>query len=580
MSKALVVMSRHLLILGCSSTKLDTSNLLPALTRYAGPFYKVINNYLRNSYWPKDLSIGVLSAKYGLIGGLTPINYYDLRMDKERALAHKEAATETLLQWSAKHTKLSLILGKDYLPALNLDALGRTNIKADIADGGIGVKLNYLHNTLRQFTSMPKINLPHKAKSRPLYFLPDWDDMLDVNFDFKKDKFSHPERDQRIEKHCSQIMKPDRICDGILVSLAQHQRTTGVLKKFEPTDIQSLAPESIREKYGLAEDQWAFGDCGAFSYVNEERPTITVEQAISMYQLYGFDIGASVDHIPVPEIITEEGKQTLSLQARQGRVTVTKNNAIEFIELHKERKCTFTPMGVMQGLTAQSYGDQLLEYIEMGYSHIALGGLVPRSDKDIVEIIEKTNKARKRLKPSVNEGLWIHLFGIFRPKIQDFIQASRISSFDSATYFRKAWLRSDQNYLGTDGEWYAAIRVPTTSDPRTIKRLEKSRLPINVLQALEKAALKALHSYGKGRGSLSSTLDAIANYDFLLDRSDDHGSNLIEAYERTLRSRIWEKCPCSVCKELGINALIFRGYNRNKRRGAHNTRELFRKLKG
>ena len=64
----------------------------------------------------------------------------------------------------------------------------------------------------------------------------------------------------------------------------------------------SLAPRSVRDFYSLQDDQWAFGDCGAFSYVAEEAPTISVEQAVSLYDLYDFNLGASVDHIPVPEI--------------------------------------------------------------------------------------------------------------------------------------------------------------------------------------------------------------------------------------------------------------------------------------
>jgi queuine/archaeosine tRNA-ribosyltransferase len=331
----------------------------------------------------------------------------------------------------------------------------------------------------------------------------------------------------------------------------------------------------------LAENQWAFGDCGAFSYVNEDRPSVSVEEAAAMYQLYGFDLGASVDHIPVPEIITADGKKkTLSIAERRGRILVTQRNAETFIELYKKHRYTFAPVGVIQGLTAESYGRQLHRYVEMGYRHIAFGGLVPRSDADIVEIIEKIRKARAALPKSVDDFLWTHLFGVFRPKIQKVIRQAHITSFDSATYFRKAWLRSDQNYLGTDRNWYAAIRIPLTSDPRTRKRLKGTGLKLEELERREKLALKALQEYGKHRRSIESTLEAIFDYDFLLTRSDDHGEALIESYRETLESRAWEECSCHVCSTIGIHALIFRGYNRNKRRGAHNTLMLYKSLKG
>jgi hypothetical protein len=44
-------------------------------------------------------------------------------------------------------------------------------------------------------------------------------------------------------------------------------------------------------------------------------------------------------------------------------------------------------------------------------------------------------------------------------------------------------------------------------------------------------------------------------------------NNLMDAYRRTLVERPLGKCLCSGCSRTGIDALTFRGYNRNKRRG-------------
>lgn len=571
-------MKNHLVILGCSSNKLTSTDLLPALSRYDGPYYRVINKFLRNSSWPTNLSVGVLSAKYGLIGGLTQIEYYNQRMDRSRASELKLPTTETVFKWSQRHKNISFLLGKDYLEALNLDFLRRNKITHKIVDGPIGLKLNHLHNLLRGFHSTPRNANPVLPNKTPLYFLPDWDDVLDENFDFSQDKFSHSKKSERNEKHCVRIMQPERICDGILVSLAQNLGSKGILKKFGSTDFGSLAPKSIREHYDLASNQYAFGDCGAFSYVHKSSPTISTERALSMYQLYGFDLGASVDHIPLPEIMIDGKKQLLSVSEREARVKITKQNAMHFIELHRSKKCTFIPVGVIQGISEESYAKQLPEYVSAGYTHIAIGGLVPRKDKEIVKIIQELNKARQDLRPGIREKLWIHLFGIFRPNLQEFIQTSQISSFDSATYFRKAWLRSNQNYLGKDGEWYSAIRVPMTSDPRTIKRLKQSGLSISKLEKLEQKALKALHDFAKGHISLTSTLDAIYEYDSLLNRNSESAEKMIRNYEKTLSNRIWEECNCPACQKTGIDVIIFRGCNRNKRRGAHNTLQLYNNI--
>src|SRR5258708_10513961 len=466
--------NRHLIVLGCSASKFHTSGGLPAIDRYDGPLYRVLRLFLRETMWPVPLSVAVLSARYGLIGGLAPIEYYDQSMDQHRAAQLIDGSTETLIRWGQSHNQVSLVLGKNYLPALNLNELHYHGIQSSVIEGQIGEKLHSLRSLLHDLGQEPRVNKPTPQQHRTLYFLPDWDDMLDVDFNFNKDRFSSINKLDRDEQHCIQVMQPERMCDGIVVSLAQHFGSKGVLKKFAPTDIQALAPESIRAKFGLSSNQWVFGDCGAFTYVNEPNPTITTEQAISMYQLYGFDLGASVDHIPFPAITVNNEKVMLTESDRKQRIKLTRDNAEAFIRLHKRRKCTFTPVGTIQALTPDDYATQFLEYIEMGYRHVAIGGLIPKSDAEIVETVQALGKAKANCK----QDIWIHLFGVFRPKIQSQFRQEGITSFDSATYFRKAWLRSDQNYLGVDGQWYAAIRVPMTSDARTRLRLRASGVPL------------------------------------------------------------------------------------------------------
>jgi hypothetical protein len=54
---------------------------------------------------------------------------------------------------------------------------------------------------------------------------------LDVDFDFEKDKFSSEERANRHEEHSITLMRPQRLCDGVLVSLAQNLGSKGLLKR-------------------------------------------------------------------------------------------------------------------------------------------------------------------------------------------------------------------------------------------------------------------------------------------------------------------------------------------------------------
>jgi len=528
--------------------------------------------FLRDAPWPAPLSVAVLSARYGLIGGLAPIADYDQRMNADRARELAPECTDTLARWAEAHDHVSLVMGRDYLPALDLPGASPLSIPSSIIEGPIGVKLNQLSNFLHRLPSALRSTVPTRTTDRPLYFLPDWDDMLDVRYDFKRDRFSDRSKPARGEQHCIRVMAPDRMCDGILVSLAQHLGTKGSLRRFAPDDPATLAPKQIRQTFGLLPDQLAFGDCGAFSYIDQEEPVISTEQAMSLYQLYGFDLGASVDHIPAPVIERDGHRHELSDSERRRRIRMTRNNAIAFLELHRRRRCQFTPVGVIQALSPRGYATSLRMYYEMGYRHVALGGLVPKGDAEIVNILEAVGRARAELR----EAVWLHLFGVFRPRIQQRFRELGVSSFDSATYFRKAWLRSNQNYLATNGSWYAAIRVPVSDDPRTRKRLRRKGLSDDDLLALERDALRRLHAYDEGRCSLDKALEAVRSYDRCLRRADRGEEQLVAEYRRTLHDQPWKQCTCQVCQSAGIDVLIFRGYNRNKRRGAHNTLMLYR----
>ena len=373
-----------------------------------------------------------------------------------------------------------------------------------------------------------------------------------------------------INYHCCVLMRPNRMSDGILVSLAQQGTQKGPLRQIKGTEPTALSPPPLRKHFGLSNDQYLFGDCGAFSYVNEEAPTISVDQAVALYESYGFDFGASVDHIPVAAVRNNGERVELSDKKRQQRVAITHENARLFMESAIGRKVGFTPVGTIQALSSEQYAQSVRDYYEFGYRHLAIGGLVPQRDADI----EKTVRAVMQVAEELPKRPWIHLFGIYRPKLQALFRELRVDSFDSASYFRKAWLRSDQNYLAADGQWYAALRVPMTSDGRTRSRLREMDLDIDELEVQERKVLRLLSQYDNYEVNLNEVLEAILDYDSHLARSSETES-MRAKYKRTLTDRPWRNCHCIFCESLGIHMLIFRGANRNKRRGAHNTLMLY-----
>jgi hypothetical protein len=570
-------MNKQLLVLGCSQTKRQTPGPLPAIERYDGSSYRVLRNYLRERQWPVNLSIAILSAKYGLIGGFTDIEDYDERMNPKKALEWAPKCQAILNTWSNDHSQIHFSLGKDYLPAVMPAINSGLQSETEVFEGPIGMKLHQIKSLL-QNTGAPERHrptLPDPGSGEVSYFLPDWDDLLDEHFDFESDGFSGLSRQQRNDKHCCVLMQPKRMCDGILVSLAQHVTSKGPLRRIMGTESISLAPKNLRNQFGLGDDQSLFGDCGAFSYMNEDEPAISVEQALALYDLYGFDFGASVDHIPVPVIERNGEKIRLSEEERIARVERTKQNAERFIELARQRQVSFIPVGTIQALNPEECAQTACYYHLIGYRHLAIGGLVPLPDSVVEETVKSVMMAVSSLKPRP----WVHLFGIFRPKLQALFRELKVDSFDSASYFRKAWLRSDQNYLASNGEWYAALRVPMTSDGRTRKRLEQSGLNIEQLEVQESQVMKMLCKFDRDEIGIQEVLDAVIEYDERLTRSSDAGS-LRFKYERTLTDRPWRSCDCPFCRQAGIHVLIFRGANRNKRRGAHNTLMLYGSLEG
>jgi hypothetical protein len=74
-------------------------------------------------------------------------------------------------------------------------------------------------------------------------------------------------------------------------------------------------------------------------------------------------------------------------------------------------------------------------------------------------------------------------------------------------------------------------------------------------------------------------------YDHLLaDRLDGQTTERRSAlYRETLKDKPWKRCLCAMCRELGVEVIIFRGNNRNRRRGFHNlwvVRQRLNRLSG
>ena len=133
-------------------------------TGYCVPTYERIGG-------PRELSIGVLSAKYGLIGAVAPIENYDQRMTIDRAASLRPQVTTTLSGLVKQDTQVHLVLGKDYLQSIDSGALDK-RAHVHCVEGGIGIKLQQFSNLLSSFPSAPRRVPNHLGRKQAPTVLP------------------------------------------------------------------------------------------------------------------------------------------------------------------------------------------------------------------------------------------------------------------------------------------------------------------------------------------------------------------------------------------------------------------------
>lgn len=142
---------RYLLIVACSQRKRSDPGLLPAIERYDGVSFRVLRKARREGYWPENLDVLILSAKYGLIEAATPTAYYEQRMTSKRAIALNARILEELrsLIGQRDYTEVYIDLGGDYLPAIRGCAEAFSGLRVTYAEGRIGERLKGLRDWLK-----------------------------------------------------------------------------------------------------------------------------------------------------------------------------------------------------------------------------------------------------------------------------------------------------------------------------------------------------------------------------------------------------------------------------------------------
>jgi hypothetical protein len=116
---------------------------LPAIERYTGAWYGVINKLKRENKFPSNIDIVIISAKYGFLRSVDMVEYYDLKMKKRMARElNNNIIKEFKRLFEHEHYESIFInLGKDYLLAIEgLRNLVPKNTNLIFAKGTLGVR--------------------------------------------------------------------------------------------------------------------------------------------------------------------------------------------------------------------------------------------------------------------------------------------------------------------------------------------------------------------------------------------------------------------------------------------------------
>lgn len=410
----------------------------------------------------------------------------------------------------------------------------------------------------------------------------DTQDYVDPEYDFLNDR-SAPSRERYWDDlYAHEFMTPAPY-DGLLLSMSAIRQANGVASskvRYSTSEEQRLLRVGARKflRYDRPEfmESMLMGDCGAFAYVEHEEPAYSSTEVVEFYLDAQFTHGVSPDHI-IFDCDTSNPPSTLVDGETIKRYNITLKNAEEFLKLVRLEGNEFEPMGAVQGWSPESMAQSAKNLEKMGYRYLAIGGLVPLKVDVIHQVLQTL---RKNIDPSTN----IHLLGFAKADhIHEFVKYN-ITSFDSTSPLIRAFKDAKRNYYleSANGglDYYAAIRIPQAiENSRLLQGIKRGIFSAEDLHRRERLALNTLRAHDKNEAPAEDALDAVIDYQRFLTLGDDtldaakRDKELAKSREqvaRTLHAQPWKRCNCDVCKNVGIEVIIFRASNRNKRRGFHN----------
>jgi hypothetical protein len=394
------------------------------------------------------------------------------------------------------------------------------------------------------------------------FFFPDSQDQVSLLYNFDTEEHAVHRVRQRDDLYAHEILR--RIpYDGMLISKAIVDGGPENAAKYTEAQRQRIYRLGVHQFFRADTDPkplCIMGDCGAFSYFTEDVPPYTVDEVIDFYEGLGLDRGVSVDHI----VFGYQNAKTRAAGAEVDPEWIRRRNltiqlAAEFHTRVRERNCSFAPVGVAHGWDPASYQLSVQELQKIGYSRIALGGMVPLKTPDLLEAVEAVSEVR-------DSKTQFHLLGVTRTEHMTSFAKFGVTSFDSTSPFRQAFMDDSDNYYAPE-RTFMALRIPQVDgNPTMKKRIAAGLINQRVAITLERRCLEVLRGYEAGSFTSEECVVALREYERLYDDKKDRS----ETYREFLEAAPWRSCTCGICDVVGIEVAIFRGSERNKRRGFHN----------
>ena len=402
-------------------------------------------------------------------------------------------------------------------------------------------------------------------------------DYVDPAFDFIADRSPAERQPYWDDAYPHEIMGYAPY-DGILVSrgIVGDHRVKG---KYTASQARRFGLVGARKFLRLDKPQFAhldiFGDCGAFTYVQEDHPPYTPAEMAGFYDECGFTHGCSVDHI-IFDFDPKLNGMAGGTPDAHSRFDITLENADGFRREAISMRADFTPLGVVQGWSPGSMAEAARRLVAMGYDYLALGGMVPLKSPEIKLCLEA-------IRDAVPASTRLHILGFAKADDIDSFHSYDIASFDTTSPLIRAFKDAKQNYYlpgeGLALRYYTSIRVPQAiENPKLQRAVKRGTFRAEDLVRMESLALGSLRAFDRGEADLDEVLHNVIVYSAALVEEkpyeDCAGSvalgKLADRYRTTLSDKPWKECDCSICREASVDVIIFRGSNRNKRRGIHN----------